>query len=287
MLVTVFTPVYNRAHCITRLYESLKSQTNRQFEWLIIDDGSTDNIKHVVSQFISENIINIRFLQQQNRGKHTAINAATNVAQGDLFYIVDSDDAITSDAIEFIITEGAKILDNENFIGIAGCDETFDGHKLSEFSYKSVDATPIDIRINHGIKGDLAEVFKTDLLRKFPFPEIDDERFCPEALVWNRIGANGYQLRYFPKTIKLIEYLPDGLSASIVRVRAKSPVASTICYSELSDMEIPFIHKLKAAINFWRFWFCSSPNKKARIKLRWWWLSPIGLLMNINDKRKL
>ncbi len=251
-MITIFTPVYNRAYCINRLYDSLVAQTYKDFEWIIIDDGSTDNIADVVNRYIEEDWIKILFFSQKNGGKHTAINNGISKASGDLFYIVDSDDVLPEDAVEFIVAEGGQIIDDDRFAGLAGCDRTLDGRILSNIPDGFVDSNPIDIRYKYDICGDMAEIFKTKVLKEFPFPVFEGERFCPEALVWNRIAAM-YQLRYFSKVLKIVEYLPDGLTAKIAKLRHRSPVASTMYYSEFTRLDVHFVQKVKGAINFWRF----------------------------------
>jgi hypothetical protein len=121
-------------------------------------------------------------------------------------------------------------------------------------------------------------------LKEFPFPEYEKEKFCPEALVWNRI-ATKYKLRYFNMIIYYAEYQPDGVTNGIVKARMNSPMASMICYSELNSCDIPFMQKIKAAINYWRFRFCSNDADKTKISFAWCWTMPLGFIMHLNDKR--
>lgn len=283
MFLTIFTPIYNRAYCISRLYESLCRQTCKDFEWLVVDDGSTDNIDELMERFIAERQIVIRYFTQPNGGKHRAINRGVKEAHGELFFIVDSDDYLTDNAVRFIVKEAAAIIDDKGFAGLSGIDQTVDGRILSQMpSDTPIDATSLDIRYKFHVVGDMAEVFKTDIFRQFPFPEIDGEKFCPEALVWRRIAAAGYKLRYFPMVTKIVEYLPDGLTSSIVKVRMKSPVAACIYYAELSSMAVSLSERVKAAINYWRFRFCQS-TAHTRIDWLWLWLLPIGLVLHLKD----
>lgn len=284
MLVTVFTPVYNRAYCIRRLYDSLCRQTCANFEWVVVDDGSTDNIDELMQSFIDEGKMNLRYFKQINGGKHRAINRGVKEAKGEMFFIVDSDDYITDDAIEFIISKSTDIINNRSFAGISGIDQTITGSIRTNMPTKEfLDATCLQLHNIYGIDGDMAEIFKTKILTEFPFPEIPNERFSPEDLVWNRIAKAGLKLRYFPKVLKVIEYLPDGLTSAIVRVRMNSPVASTMHYSELVQMGIPFKQKVKAAINYWRFWLCKSIAKKPSSSKKWIWTFPLGYLMHLRD----
>lgn len=117
MLITIFTPTYNRAELLPRLHKSLQEQTNKNFEWIVVDDGSTDNTKEVIENIIlqQENDFPIRYFYKENGGKHTAINRGVREANGDLFFIVDSDDILTFNSVELIsIFSFSKIFFKSN-----------------------------------------------------------------------------------------------------------------------------------------------------------------------------
>mgnify|MGYP004686634075 CR=1 FL=1 len=283
MLITVFTPTYNRAHLLGRLYESLCAQRFTDFEWLIVDDGSTDGTASLVQGFIAERRIDIKYLSQRNGGKHRAINHGVGQAKGELFFIVDSDDYLPADSLQSIATEYAKC--DSSMGGVAGLDAT-DGGKVigSGLAQEFIECNSMEIRFKHHVTGDLAEVFKTSVMREFPFPEIDGEKFCPEALVWNRIALK-YNLRYFNKVIYIAEYQDGGLTDNIVRVRRQSPVTSTTYYAELLLSSIPWGQKLKAAINYWRFRLCCKKfSKVPQLPLAWNAVWPLGWLMHLRDQ---
>ncbi len=285
--LTIFTPTYNRAYCIGRLYESLCRQTCRDFEWLIVDDGSTDDTESLVNTWLAEGRITIRYIKQLNGGKHRAINRGVKDAKGELFFIVDSDDWLIPDAISRIMFHFNSISENNEFVGVCGLKATPDGKRVGgECNFGILDCSSLDFRCHYNIKGDMAEVVRTAVLRLFPFPEYENERFCPEALVWNRIALK-YKFRYFYEKIYICEYLPDGLTAKITKLRYESPVASTQYYSEYTRMPVPFAQKIKGAINYWRFWLCKSTAKKPSLSLCLWWLFPVGLVMHLNDLRKI
>lgn len=282
-MVTVFTPTYNRAYILPKLYESLRKQTSLDFEWLIVDDGSTDDTGRLCCQWAEEAVFPVRYVRQPNGGKHRAINRGVQEAVGELFFIVDSDDQLSEDAVEAIQRHFQAIRDDSSFAGVCGLKAYFDGAKVGgECNFGTLECNALDFRYKHGIKGDMAEVFRTEVLREYPFPEIGGERFCPEALVWNRI-AGKYKLRYFYEKIYLCDYLQDGLTAKITRIRMQSPVASCMCYAELLQMSVPLRQKVKAAINYWRFWFCRSAQSKPRIGIAWMCFMPIGLLFHLRD----
>lgn len=290
-MITIFTPTYNRAYLLNNAYQSLLLQTKIDFEWIIVDDGSTDSTEELISEFISQNKINIRYIRQQNKGKHFAINRGVEVAKGELFLILDSDDVLPERTLDIVCK---KYLENQkdiNFGGVAGRKAYFDNTLVgSKNDFKDLLSNALDIRYKHNLRGDLAEVFKTSVLREFPFPEIENEKFCPEALVWNRI-AQKYNLLYFNDIIYKCEYLSDGLTSKITKIRMESPLASMLAYSELSTYKIPFIEKIKATINFWRFSFNSNSvtffQKIKMINLTMTIFTfPIGLVMYILDKKQ-
>lgn len=282
-MITVFTPTYNRAYLLPKLYKSLCNQTFNDFEWIVIDDGSQDNTIELLKEWEQEARIHLIHDEQPNGGKHRAINKGVNIAHGELFFIVDSDDQLPPDSLEKINIQLQYIKDDPSFAGICGIKAYFDGSEVGGKSFFDIiECNSLDFRYKYQVSGDMAEVFRTEILKEFPFPEIAGEKFCPEALVWNRI-ATKYKIRYFHENVYLCDYLPDGLTAKIVKIRMQSPIASCLCYSELSAMQIPIKYKIKAAINYWRFFFCHSPHHKPKISIFWTFMAPIGLLMHLKD----
>lgn len=257
MLITIFTPTYNRAYILPKLFESLLHQTCYDFEWLIVDDGSTDEtnlfIEKIKYHVAANSYFTFRYIKQENGGKHRAINRGLREAKGELFFIVDSDDWLKKDTVEWIVNTFDGIKDDKRFAGLSGIRITPDGIRIGGGTdFGTIDANAIEIREKYFVRGDLAEIYKTAILRQYPFPEFEGERFCPEALIWNRI-AQKYKIRYVYKGIYVCDYLPDGLTAKITQIRYRSPQASMMYYSELFSFEKTFKLKLHAAINFWRF----------------------------------
>lgn len=288
-LITVFTPSYNRAKLLPRLFESLCKQTYRDFEWLIVDDGGIDDTDIVVKGFQSDTnaFFPISFLRKENGGKHTAINLGVQNAKGELFFIADSDDILPHDSLEIVASEWSCIKGDHSFGGICGLDATFGGNIIgSGLPANKIDSSSIDVRFGLGVTGDMKEVFKTSVMKEFPFPEIVGEKFCPEVLVWNRI-ATKYKLRYINKIIYFVEYQQDGITSAITRSRMNSPVGTMVTYAEMLECDIPFLQKIKAAINYWRFWYCAEAGVLGIPKVKWYWqcVRPIGLLMYLRDKQ--
>jgi len=257
-MITIFTPTYNREKLLPRLYESLCSQTNQNFEWLVVDDGSSDGTLALIEKWRIEGKITLRLLVQKNAGKHIAINTGVTHAGGEIFFIVDSDDYISTDAVEIISEQFKKLEDIElnRFAGIAALCVTPSGDVIGgDVSYDVLDTDVITFRYSYKIQGDKAEAFYTAVLRQFPFPFTEGEKFCPEALVWNRIGSK-YILRNINAKIYVRDYQQGGLTSKIVAIRKSSPVATSLYYKELAqNLKVPLSIKLKSAINFWRFSF--------------------------------
>ena len=251
MIVTVFTPSYNRGYIISQLYNSLKSQTSKNFEWLIVDDGSTDNTKEIINQFIQERTINIRYIHQENGGKQRAINRGVKSAKGELFFIVDSDDFIDNDAISIIENKWNYIQNKKEYAGLCFRRKHISNNKIIglPFLTKEFDSTSLDLAYRLGINVDKAEIFRTDILAKYPFPEIEEEKFVPEAYIWFKIANDGYKLRCYDEGIYCCEYLPDGLSYNFMKNLRQNPNGFLLFYKKLLSYPQPSIKvKCKAFI---------------------------------------
>lgn len=213
-MITIFTPTYNRAYIIGNLYESLKKQTNKDFEWLVVDDGSTDNTESMFTELLADKRdFPVRYIKQTNGGKHRAINRGVKEARGEMFFIVDSDDTLTCDAVEKIKKWFFSLDGRLKFAGVSGLRGNADNKVIGGGGNGGnyVDATNLE-RKSKNLLGDKAEVYYTDVLKKYPFPEFEGEKFITEEVVWNKIAADGYYIRWFSDIIYFTEYLDDGLT---------------------------------------------------------------------------
>lgn len=283
--ITVFTPTYNRAKLLPRLFQSLIRQKNNSFEWLVVDDGSTDETESVMMQIMDgKHGFPIRYVKTSNGGKHRAVNRGVKEAKGELFFIADSDDQLTDDALNVVVDTYEKVRGNPIIGGVCGLDCQDDGTIIgSGLPQSFLDCTSVDIRYKYYVKGDLKEVFLTRVLREFPMPEIEGEFFSPEALTWYRI-AKKYQLRFINHPIYIVEYQPDGLSSRILRLRMQSPVASMLTYKEMLDFkEIYLLRKCELAINYYRFRLCAKVRDVPSLSWKWYWAAPIGWLAHKRD----
>ena len=198
-MITILTPTYNRCDLLSQIYQSLCQQTSPDFEWVIVDDGSQDGTGDVVDGMLEAANFPLHYFYKENGGKHTALNFGVRKAKGELVLILDSDDQLPPNAVENIEKAYAEVRGDEAFAGVCGYMAHRDGQVIGSPVIDS-DINTMDLRYQLGVGGDMAEVFRKDILLKYPFPEIKGERFCPEVLVWNRIAQN-YKMRVFSKVI--------------------------------------------------------------------------------------
>ena len=223
MFVTIFTPTYNRGYTLGRLHESIRAQKGCDFEWVIVDDGSTDNTEELVQHWQTQDadLFNIRYFKQANAGKHVAWNKGLQEAKGEIFFPVDSDDYLTPDALQCISRMVATVSPQDKIIAVSGTG-SFPGGKLTGGVLHSSDCRYIDYssidRRSKGITGDLAEAFFTEKLRAYPFPSFDDEKFVPEAVIFNRFSNDGFLIRGFADPLYCCEYLDDGYTKNVNRL---------------------------------------------------------------------
>ena len=291
--ISILTPTYNRGKLLLPLYDSLKNLTFKDFEWLIVDDGSEDDTEQYALSWIAHNIENaefpIRYIKKSNGGKHTAINRGVREASGELILILDSDDTLPEDSLATIAQYYEQCKGYKDCAGVCGLMAHHDGQLIGTgFPKDPMYESALQFRYAEkgNVTGDLLEVYKTSVMREFPFPEIENEKFCPESLVWNRI-ANKYKLFCFNKVIYYRDYLEGGLTSKIVRIRMNSPIASTMTYAEMLDYNISLKWKIRSAINYWRFKYCITNKSLKAPAVKWYWkaFQIIGLIMHLRDNK--
>lgn len=248
-MITVITPTYNRKATLRRLFDSLCEQANLSFEWLLIDDGSTDGTVELLNELQDSNPpFSMSIVKQKNSGKHFAINTGLGVAKGEWIFIVDSDDVLAPDAIE-VSCNAISALPDSGVVGICFRKAHLDGTLIGvaqEFSE--------DVQVMHPssagnlLKGDLAYLFTREVMRGLPFPVVKGEKFVPELYIWNQIGDRG-EIHYFVnKAIYLCEYLPDGYSQNFSANLRKNCRGFQIFYKAQFFREQTLIGKLKCII---------------------------------------
>lgn len=248
--LTVFTPTYNRAYCLPVCYESLKRQTSRDFVWLIIDDGSTDNTEQLVAGWIAENEIHIRYHRQDNQGMHGAHNTAYKLIDTELNVCIDSDDYMPDHAVKQINTYW-ELHGNEQVSGIVGLDSFTDGRiigtKLPE-NIKS--STLFGLYSKHRVTGDKKLVYRTELTRKYPYPLFENEKYVGLAYKYYKLDEQ-YELLLMNEVLCCVEYLPDGSSMNMLKQYRKNPRGFAFYRKEL--MKLPFassLFKFKQSIHY-------------------------------------
>ena len=179
--ITVFTPSYNRAYCLNVLYESLLNQSNKNFIWMIIDDGSTDNTQELVESWKNKNIIDITYIYKDNGGMHTAHNVAYDNIKTPLNICIDSDDSMPIDAIDKILTRWPLIKNNKNIAGMVGLDEDINRKIIgTKFPFENKETKLGELYHKYKIKGDKKLVYKTEITKGYPrYPEYDSEKLVP------------------------------------------------------------------------------------------------------------
>ena len=222
-LLTVFTPAYNRAHTLNKCYESLKRQTCKDFKWLIIDDGSTDNTKELVELWKSENNdFEIKYIYQKNQGMHGAHNTAYENIDTELNICIDSDDYLTDFAVEEIKNHWNKVK-CDNLSGIIGLDSYKDGKIIGDkFPEDMKTTTVFDFYYNKRLTGDKKIVYRTELTKIYPYPIFEGEKYVGLAYKYYKLDEK-YELSTLNKVLCVVEYLEDGSSVNMFKQYINNP----------------------------------------------------------------
>lgn len=251
--ITVFTPTYNRAYILSKCYESLNQQTCKDFEWLIIDDGSTDNTQELVAGWQAhENGYPIRYIHKENGGLHTGYNTAIANMNTELSVCIDSDDSMPKDGIERILAVWSKVKDI-GVAGLIGLDVDQNGNLIGKPLPEADRINAASLLCAPGM-GDKKYVVRNDLLRMVaPMPVFQGEKnFNPHYLILKL--SKKYYFHPVNQCFCLVEYQPDGMTANIWKQYVNSPNS----FAELrrAIMEVPGLtwqYRLKNIIHY-----CSS-----------------------------
>ena len=298
---TVFTPTYNRAHTLPRLYESLKHQTFCDFEWLIVDDGSTDNTRDLVTtwQKCTSRKFPIRYFWQENAHKKAAFDRGVNEANGELFYNFDSDDEMLPRALELLDRHWQDIPEAERltFTGVTGLCINENGDIIgTRFPMDVLDSDSQEIFYRYKLKGEKSGFHRTDVLRQFRFP-LNVKGLVPENIVWSAI-ATSFKTRFVNDPLRVYHYEPISILRSAGGAEQNSDGMSLLDREILCNELRWFCYNplwfLKTAANYSRFHLHLSktqPGKRwplkgiaPRLLVAMMW--PIGTLLFWLDRRK-
>ena len=259
---TIFTPTYNRAKLLKELYKSLKLQSYKNFEWLIVDDGSTDNTYEIVREFQLEKIIEIKYIKKENGGKQRAYNLGVENARGELFICLDSDDTYVENALEIILKYWEKYSNDLEIAGMGYLSCYPDGRVIgTEFPKNEMLSNQFEIYYNYKVSGDKGLMFRTKILKNYKFPEIEDEKFITEAVVYNRISKN-YKILYINEKIEIKEYHQDGLTNKYAKLLIDNPKGNIIYYNERNYFKMSFKDKLLNNAIYYKF------SRISKVKLK-------------------
>lgn len=282
-MITVFTPTFNRYNELIKCYESLIAQTNKNFVWMIIDDGSNDNSNALIKEFIKESKIEIFYHYQVNSGKYIAFNRAIDYCTTDYMLILDSDDSLDPKAIEILESKTDLIANDEMVSGIIG--NMFDvgknginGDKMPIMKYVS----GLELYQLLKFTGDTLRLYKTKILKKFKFPEIPNEKFMPENVMFDRIDER-YKMLVIKEILYYSEYLNDGLSNRIYYHRKNNPISYSLSLKSSAETALKFRKKVNFTILYiiWCKNFKISGFDSFKLKSLYILLHPISMIFNI------
>lgn len=205
--ITIVTPSYNRAHTLTRVYDSLKKQTFRDFKWIIMDDGSTDNTKEIVDNFKSEGLLEIEYFWNENQHKFITVFEGIKKVTSQYFMIVDSDDSYPTDSLQILFDEVEKISNQDEYISVIGLSQYTDGKIVgNQYPNNGFDGSIFDMRYKYKVRGDKFGIFITktyqQLLKNFDYSPYKNKGYIPQSVFFNTYDADGVQTKFVNKVVR-------------------------------------------------------------------------------------
>lgn len=237
-MITIFTPTYNRAKTLERLYQSLVKQANQAFEWLVVDDGSTDDTKALIEKFSNEQKITIRYLYKTNGGKMSAYNLAIKEAHGEWMLPLDSDDYLMDNSVA-IMTADLKKADDNDIAGIIYLDQ-FVNHEVTNNSLPDVPKLRYtDLKYKYNCMADKTALWKVAVLKQYQYPIITNETFIPDDWLTNEISKKYYVLTHNVPLV-MVEYQRGGLSDGYFNLVKRNPKGTCLYYLQCYEFEPSF-----------------------------------------------
>jgi len=297
-IFTVFTPTYNRESTLPRVYHSLLRQEFKDFEWLIVDDGSSDGTRDLVDKWTKEAWFPIRYEWQPNAGKHMAFNRGVQLAEGQLFLSLDSDDACVPNSLErfYNLWIGIPESNRHKFSAVTVLTEDQHGLLIGDpFPSDILDSDPRELFYRYKVKGEKWGFHRTDILKQFPFPQIEGSSYIPECVVWNAIGKS-YLTRYVNECLRTYYINESKTSTLTSQSMARSAKAFVIREEFTLSHDIDMFRFapdlfLRRAANFTRFSLLADlgwPNL-GRVgsllgKLLTTLMLPVGVMLFVRDR---
>lgn len=267
MFMTVCIPSFNRGYILDRTLKSLSEQTDKDFETLLIDDGSTDNTQDIAYKYIDS--CNLTYYKKQGGGKHTALNVGIEKARGDYFIILDSDDCLDTKYVEriksIVFSEHYQGLKNKVCGVIGKCSNIETGEIIGELFEKEC-ISYIDMHFSAKKYGDCCECIKTAVLKQYRWPEPQETRFVPESYVFDKIGMK-YELFCCNDIFEYKEYLVGGITKQGELYQRKNIVGYLYNYVSKLEEIFPYCQKISLLkrISMWRlYWNAVAIDKECR-----------------------
>ncbi len=289
IILTIFTPAYNRAHTLPRTYDSLQKQTCKDFIWLIVDDGSSDNTADLVKKWIEEEKdFKIRYIYKENGGMHTAHNIAYENIDTELNVCIDSDDAMPEDAVELILHKWNDVK-NLGYAGIIGYDTYMHNGKVIGKDLSGFTETTLNGYYAKGGQGDKKLVYRTDVINSYPpYPVFEDEKYVSLGYKYRLIDQD-YKLAVLNKNLCNVDYQPDGSSNTMWLQYMKNPKGFVfnrkICmqYSESTKrLFMDCVHYVaESRIAGYKHYIKDSPKKLMTVVA-----IPVGLVLEKMIRKK-
>ncbi|GAB5613312.1 glycosyltransferase family 2 protein [Faecalimonas hominis] len=290
--LTIHTATYNRAYILDKAYESLKMQTNKNFEWIITDDGSTDGTEKLVKSWMNnENGFSIIYNKLEHVGIPRALNFGVNESSTEWFMMLDSDDYILPNTVELVLKWLEEIKDEPKIagIGFARCFPNGEYMKNQipqiDKAIGFVDASHIE-RKKYNLDMDMCEVHRTELFRKYPFEVWPDEKYAPEQLNFFKMALCGWKMRWRAEKLYICEYLPDGQTKDDCLVK-NNPMGFAMMHNQNMLIHKTIKEKSHDAIQMIAL-TCYAKNyqylKQSNSKLLTILLMPVGLILSQRRK---
>lgn len=298
---TVLTPTFNRAHTLHRVYQSLCEQTYQDFEWVVVDDGSTDETRELVAAWQQEAVFPIHYIWQNNQHKKVAFNRGVQAAQGELIVALDSDDRLESNALYDMARTWRDIPEGERhqYVAVIGLCKKPDGQIVGDmYPYDLLDANPLDLQFKFNVRGEKFGCLSTEVLRRFPFPE-NIPGFVPESLVWRSMARAGYKTRFVNQVYRVYYDSGDSLSVQGKNNAAQHALGLWLLAHDTVVASTPWFHYrprefFKAAARYTRFALHMRSQAICRprgynlqgliSRVLVYSMSPVGALLYLRDR---